>query len=123
MLTKKDKLKSQLLYVAKKLRDSRLMDSVGLYTEHGSRYPPEMGELVKAQNRENHVFSHVPGIVGPVSAMDATNTTCRKGKGHLIPIVTVAMSLKTQWTIRCSIVHSGRMVCSRWCNASVGGCS
>lgn len=62
MLTKEDKLKSQLLPVAKKLIDSRLTDSVVVDAERGSRYPPEMGELVKAQNSENHVFTHVPHV-------------------------------------------------------------
>lgn len=96
MVTKKGKFKSQLLSVAKKLRDSRLTDSVVEDTECDSRYPPEMGESVKAQNSESHVFLHVPGIVGPASTMDVTNTTCEKEKGHLIPNVTIVMSWKTQ---------------------------
>ncbi len=61
-------------------------------TKRDSRYPPKVFKSVKAQNSDNHVFSHVPGIVGTAIIMDATNTTCEKGKGHLIPIVTIVMS-------------------------------
>jgi len=58
-------------------------------TDHDSRYPPEMGESVKDQNNENHVFLHFPSIFGIASTMNVTNTTCGKGKGNLISIVTI----------------------------------